>query len=410
MSAISFYLKKSTKKGESVIMLCYQNKGQKFRYSTKMKIDPKNWKGQKVKNQCSDADEINSLLLSYAAAIREIEREALFFKKDYSIDVIKRKFESKIGCLSTENDFFKSYDRFIEQSKPCKSITTVKAYVGTKNKLIEYQLKKREEISFETINSSFYEKFVDYLITDGKYLNNTIGKHIKTLKTFLNYAKEHEFTNATLNLKKFKVIQEEVDIIYLTDSELMKLAGFSGLSETLSNVRDCFCFSCFTGLRFSDLSKLTKQNIKNDYLEIRTEKTKELLKIPLNDFAMEILEKHRGRKDNRPLPAGISNQKTNDYLKEIGEKVGINEIVETENFSGSNKVQTSKYKYELITTHSARRTFVTLALEKGMRAEVVMSMTGHKSYRTFKKYIKITDKVMQNDMKRLWSRPLLKVV
>lgn len=388
-------------------MLTYLRKGEKFRFSTGLKIKDKGWRGNRAKPQYPGSVEINSLLDSYEETIKEIEREAIFLKRDYSINVIKRKFESKIGRLSPENEFFKAYEIFITQNRPTKSPTTIKAYIGTKNKLQEFQEKKRLEVTFEVINNSFYEKFVDFLIEE-KYLNNTIGKHVKTLKTFINYCKDQEICNSQINVKKFKVLQEEVDIVYLTDQELQKIFNLKDLSERLARVRDCFCFGCFTGLRFSDIDSLQHSNIKNDFIELRTHKTKELLKIPLNGYAKEILTRYC--EHDKPLPTGLSNQKVNDSLKDLAELAEINEPIERDNYCGSTRVHFSQPKYELITTHTARRTFVTLALEKGIRAEVVMAMTGHKSYRTFKKYIKITDKIMQSEMIRLWNKPLLKVV
>ena len=110
------------------------------------------------------------------------------------------------------------------------------------------------------------------------------------------------------------------------------------------------------------------------------------------------------------MPTGLTNHKTNAYLKEIGELCTIEDQLSFEQFSGSKKIVTTKQKFEMITTHTARRTFVTLALEKGIRAEVVMAMTGHKNYKSFMKYVKITDKVMEQEMNRVWGKTLLKAV
>jgi integrase len=120
------------------------------------------------------------------------------------------------------------------------------------------------------------------------------------------------------------------------------------------------------------------------------------------------LEKYKGTE--RPLPTGISNQKTNNYLKELCKLAELNEVIHVEKFRGVEKIDIKKEKWEMITCHTARRTFVTLALEKGIRAEIVMAMTGHKSYRTFKKYIRVTDNVMQVEMNRLWNQPVMKAV
>jgi integrase len=410
MATINFYLKKADKKNDCSIMMTYQHRGGKFRYSTRLKVKSSAWKDQRVRNNYIGFSEINSILDEIENSLKAIEREAVFNKQEYSLDVIKRKFFVKLGELTPENDFLKVYDKFIEESTPLRAKGTIQNYKVTKNKLIKFSAAKKCSLNFETIDQNFYEAFLNYMLKDLKHLNNTVGKQIKTLKVFLNYAVEHEYTNVIYNLKKFKAFKEEADIVYLTEVELMKIYRLKNLAQRLTNVRDNFCFACFTGLRFSDINKLRHYHINDDFIEIRAEKTKDNLRIPLNHFAKEILNKYKTSFKVTPLPTGITNQKTNEFLKEIGQLAELNEIVSMEKFNGSNKVIITKSKHELLCTHTARRTFVTLALEKGIRAEVVMAMTGHKDYKTFKRYIKITDKVMQNEMNRVWNKPLLRVV
>ena len=410
MSTINFYLKAATKKDESTIMMTYLFKGQKFRYSTELKVSPSSWRNQRVKANISGWAEINGILDHLSNSLKEIEREALFNKQELTLDQVKNKFLIKIGGVKIKRDFFSVYDHFIQQSKTTKAANTIKAYEGTKRKLLKFSKAKGIEITFKSVNQIFYESFVNYLINDLGFLNNSVGKHIKTIKVFLRYAVEHDLTNETYNFRKFKVFNEDSDIIYLTEEELLRIYNLEDLSDRLKNVRDIFCFACFTGLRFSDLEKLSRSNIKSDFLEVKAEKTKDFIKVPLNNYAMAILSVYKDNLSLKPLPTGISNQKTNEYLKEIGELAKLNELITLEKYRGSKKVIISKPKFNFLSTHTARRTFVTLSLEKGIRAEVVMAMTGHKSYRTFKKYIKITDKVMQNEMNRVWNTPLLKVV
>lgn len=410
MSSINFYLNKPDRKNECPIMLTYQLKGKKFRYWSKLKTNKKGWGDQRIKINYIGASEKNAILDDLENVIKEIEREALFNKKEFSIETVRRKFELKIGELSSAGNFFQVYDKFINDSRPTKSKATIQTYSATKMKLLSFKEDKGYNVDFESINQSFYDAFLNYLIKDLGFLNNTVGKHIKTLKVFLNYAADNEYCTPITHLKKFKVFREEADIIYLTHDELISIYSLNDLSQTLLSVKDNFCFGCFTGLRFSDISKLTNANIKGEYLEIKTEKTKDFIKVPLNYYAKEILKKYQVEFNDNPLPTGISNQKTNKYLKEIGRLAGLEEMNTIEKFNGSKKIITTKPKYALLTSHTARRTFVTLALEKGIRAEVVMAMTGHKNYKTFKKYIKITDKIMQSEMNRFWNNPLLKVV
>ena len=413
MATINFYLRPASKKGVCPIILIYQDRGQHFKYYTRLKVLKTSWNDltQRVKPNYTGFSEINSILDDIENCIKSIEREALFQKKQYTVETIQRKFLLKVGRLTQEGDFFQVYDRFIEESRNVKTPATIQTYEATKGKLTDFMKAKNVAISFEAIDQGFYEAFINYMIGDLKHLNNTVGKHVKTLKVFLGYAKDHEYTNQNYNLKKFKAFSEEADIIYLTEQELMKIFRLKNLPRRLEDVRDNFCFACFTGLRFSDIDKLRNNHIKEDFLEIRTEKTKDSLRIPLNLYAKEILSRYLGYDYDRPLPTGLTNQKTNEYLKEIGEAAELNDLITMEKFSGSNKIIVENQKWQLLTTHTARRTFVTLALEKGIRAEVVMAMTGHKSYKTFKRYIKITDKVMQTEMNRVWNKnPYMRVV
>ena len=412
MAGINFSLKAADKKGECPVYLTYQKNGQKFRYFTKVKVTVNSWNKQRVKPNYIGYSEINSILDDIENTLKEIEREAIFNKKEYSLETVKRKFFLKFGTLtnSNSNDFFNIFDKFISDSRITKTNWTVKGYLSTKSKLEIFSKAKNYPISFESIDFNFYEAFVNYMLKDLGNLNNTVGSYIKNLKVFLGYAIDHEYTSQTYNFKKFKVFSEDADTIYLTEKELMTIYGKDNLVKRLLTVKDVFCFSCFTGLIFSDIDKLNNTHIKDNYLEIKTEKTKDSIRIPLNIYALKILRKYKGKYKERPLPTGLTNQKTNEFLKEIGELSKINDLISFEQFSGSKKVVTTKMKYELITTHTARRTFVTLALEKGIRAEVVMAMTGHKTYKSFMKYIKITDKIMEQEMNRVWGSSLLKAV
>jgi site-specific recombinase XerD len=379
--------------------MSYQDRGKRFRFSTKQKIFASDWKKQRVKSQCYDSVEINGYLDELENTLSAILRKALFNKQNLPLIEVRRRFEQEMGKTS-RRDFFGCFQEFIQSSSTTKKPRTLQAYESTRNRLLDFQTKAKHVVEFDSINLNFYNRFVAYLIGEG-LLNNSVGKHIKVFKTFINYCIDNEITDSKISLKGFKVFNEENDVIHLTNEELMRLYELEGLPKRLQDVRDVFCFASFTGLRFSDIDKLTSSHIKSDFVEIRAEKTKDFIRVPFNSYSRAILEKYKHT--GKPLPTGISNQKTNDYLKEIAELAFIDDIVSVEKFKGAQKVEIRKPKWQMISCHTARRTFVTLALEKGLRAEIVMAMTGHKSYRTFKKYIKVTDNVMKVEMNRLWN-------
>lgn len=339
MAAINFFLKKADKKGQCPIYLTYQKNGQKFRYFTKVKIPSISWHNQRVKPNYTGFAEVNGILDDITNILKEIERESIFNKKDYNLETIKRKFQLKFGSLNNTSDFFNVFDKFIEDNKATKALWTIKGYKGTKQKLLKFSAAKNYPVTFESVDFNFYEAFVNYMLKDLKNLNNTVGGYIKNLKVFLIYAFDHEYTKQVYNLKKFKVFHNESDSVYLTERELMTIYR-KDYSKRLKPVKDIFCFACFTGLRFSDIDKLNNTHIKDNYLEIKTEKTKENVRIPLNDFAKAILSRYQGKCKDKPLPTGMTNQKTNAFLKEIGELAKINDIIRIEQFNGSNRKDT----------------------------------------------------------------------
>lgn len=403
MATINFYLDKPDRKGQSPVFLVYQHKGKKFKYFTKEKVPAKSWANQKVKKNYSFESDVNGNLETLLEAVKKIERDARFLSITISVDYVYEKLIEYLQGGESPNSFYKVCEDYIKASETNKTAGTISIKKATLSRIREFEKEKKYRISFDTLNSDFYERYQKYLIEDLKFLNNTVGNHIKTIKSFMNYATDKGI-NKNLDYKKFKVHSEEADLVYLTEEELLKIYSLELDSTTLVNVRDNFCFACFTGLRFSDLSQLKAENIKDGFIILKTEKTRDTLKIPLNDYAQEILNKYQGVNKNS-LPVCLSIQIVNVHLKQIGFLANIIDPIHIVKYSGAKKIKKTYLKYKLIGTHTARRTFVTLALEKGIRPELVMSMTGHKSYPCFKKYIKITDKVKFVEMNRLWKKP-----
>lgn len=153
MAGINFNLKKADKKGNCPIYLTYQTKGQKFRYYTKLKVPTNGWNGHRVKLNYTGYAEMNGILDDIENTLKQIEREGIFAKKEYSLEIVKKKFFSRFGILNNTNDFFHVYDRFIEYSRATKSIATVKAYSSAKKKILKFSTARNYPISFENIDS-----------------------------------------------------------------------------------------------------------------------------------------------------------------------------------------------------------------------------------------------------------------
>lgn len=411
MATLNFYLKKADKQGLSTILLTYQGSGEKFRYAAKAKVYPAQWieRRQRVKVKAESDNLVNSHLDSLASIISEAERESLLLNHHIDFYYVRERFEERIsGKMKTPKkevlrSFHEDFTQFLNEVKLTKKLWTWKQYKTCHNHLSKFESEVGYKLSFNTLNLDFYHAFVQYLSADLKLLNNSVGSVIKSIKVFLNWATDKQL-NTYLTYKKFKVFKEETEAVSLTEAELIKIYNTEGLTPCYEAVRDLFCFSCFTGLRFSDIYSFKETSIKDGYIEIKTEKTRQFIRIPLSDYAQGILNRNGGM-----LPKPISNQKMNNYLKEIAKICKLNEIIRFIKYRGVQKVETIEPKYNLITTHTARRTFVTLSLEKGMRAETVMSITGHKDYHTFKKYIKLTDQVKMTEMNKIWNNNNLQI-
>jgi integrase len=404
MSAINFYLDKPDRKNQCPILLSYRTQGKRFRYYTKLKIAETSWddKKQEVKRKFHNHQEYNGLLEGYKETLRRIEREALFNKKQLTIDQVKIKFEEATGKHQSSHDFHSLFAEYLEKSKIRKTHGTVKGLYSSYAKVKAFEAKKKYPLSFESINKAFYDAYVEFLIQDCQHLNNSVGRFVKSLKFFMNWATELGY-NKNLEFKKFKVFQEEVDLIYHPDDELRKLLYLTIDKEYLNNVRENYCFACLTGLRFSDISKLQNSNIEGNVIKLWTVKTKDPIIVPLNAYGKEIIDRNANKFPNRPIPPCYSLQKMNVYLKELGQLAELSDKVQTVKYSGSKRIETTKNKHQLISFHAARRTFITLSLEKGMRPEIVMQIVGIKKYETFKRYIKVTENIKVIEMNSKWN-------
>ena len=220
-----------------------------------------------------------------------------------------------------------------------------------------------------------------------------MGKHIKTLKTFLQSATESGLNNnIKFQSKGFKTITSDSDNIALSENELSAISNLDLFyNEKLDKVRDLFLIGANTGLRFSDFSIITPDNIrkvKNGYnLDIIQTKGKGRVIIPLNDTVLSILHKY-----NNQLPKAISNQKFNDYIKEVAQLVDVlHEPFTQIKTRGGIQSEVTSPKWDLVSSHTARRSFATNQYRKGVPSKSIMAITGHQKEESFLKYLKISD-------------------
>lgn len=319
--------------------------------------------------------------------------------KEHIIEKLEDK--STLDSSLTPN-FTDSFQEFIDTSKTSKAQGTIKKYTSTINFIKDFQLYTNYDLTFENINISFYEKFQDYAFEERNTLNNYFGRLIAVIKTFMNWAYERDY-HKNLDFKKFKAISNNTEVIYLTMDELMLLYNYDFESKRLEHVKDFYCFGCFTGLRFSDIKQLKSSNVFKDHIRLNIQKTKSIdHKIPLNNFAKKIIDKYKETL-YEPIPK-ISGQKFNEYIKECCQIVGINKEMNITRYVGQKRIDKVLPKHKLITSHTARKTFVTNSLVLGMKEMVVRNITGHKDEKSFKRYVDIAEDFKQQEMDNTWNK------
>jgi len=412
--------------GTAPVHLVYQIKGQRKYYAVpEIKLLPINWNADDQRavfasiktakeNQNLDISRLltqpeveaaNRNLDGVLNTVRAIEFEFTQRGQPISInDVIgrlKNGTQLVVQESMPETFLFDFLDQYIQDHSATREPGSLAVYKALKNHLLAYQSAHKTKVTFEGIDYAFFQKFQSFLIEKRDLNNTTVAKQLSTVKTFLNYARVQGI-QVSDRYKDFKIKKDTLEVIALTTEEFEKLFTMD-LSENkrLDQVRDIFCFACATGLRYSDLDQLRREHIKGTEIKLTVKKTKEPLTVPLNSYSASILKKYR--KLDRPLPM-ISNQKLNDYVKELCKLAEIDEQIEIVRYRGVKREANTYPKYELIGVHCGRKTFATLSLEKGMSAEEVMSITGHKDYKSFKRYVTITEQRKKAVMAKAWGK------
>jgi hypothetical protein len=412
--------------------ICYS--GKKFKYYIPEKINPKYWNKKtrqaKQTDKFKEYPEFNQRLKDIAS---DISNTLLNYKNQNGgeipnpttfralLDLVIKKKEPEKKKVK---NFFQFFQDFIDQSrsgvrlhpKTGKPISknTLKTYITTFKHLSEFQTKQKNRIDFNTIDLDFYSDYTEFLMK-GKKTNpktgnlvpfnlstNTIGKHIQIIKLIMNEATERGLnTNLSFKSKRFVTVREKSDSIYLNEKEIkeIELLDLSN-DKRLERVRDLFLIGCYTGLRYSDYSILEPEQMKDGFIETTQIKTGEPVVIPIHHTVKRIIEKYNGE-----LPRSISNQKTNQYLKQFGKRTAsLNTNVSITFTKGGVKVIENYRRYELLTSHTARRSFATNEYLAGTPTITIMAITGHKTEKAFLRYIKLTPNEHAKLLKLHWEK------
>lgn len=385
-----------------------------FYISTGRKVDLVDWddNAERVKRGAKDADSINQTIGEFRNCLNEVfARYELLEKRVPTPEEVKTLFRDLAGIESIIEQraitISEAFDEYVN-TKGRQNNWTKASY--QKHEVIKkhfLSVMKRKPINL--ITPKTLQEFIDHLHERG-LRNTTIQKNYRFLKGFLRWAKTKEYYDGKA-LEEFKPRLKGTDgnqkeVIYLTLEELQQLKEYQIPEDKtyLSPARDVFLFCCYTSLRYSDVKALRKSDIRGEAIHVVTQKTVDGLTIELNEPAKAILAKYE--KDDLEKDAALpveSNKKYNDYLKELCKLAGLDTPTRIVYYKGSKRYDEFHPKYELITSHCARRTFVVTALQLGIPAEVIIRWTGHADYEAMKPYIAIVDNLKKREMSKFNS-------
>ncbi|MPM32936.1 Tyrosine recombinase XerC [bioreactor metagenome] len=419
---VIFALESRKKDGKSIVenvpirmRVVYNN--QRVEFTTGYRIDVSKWDAEKqrVKNGCTNklkqtSAEINSDLSNYFTEIQNIFKE--FEVKDEMPTTVQLRevFNLATKKMDTEDNsvqekpvlsFWKVFNEFVSENS--KRNNWANGTLQKFNALKKHIEKWKSEPTMDDFSEKGLSDFADTLYKQD-LKNSTIDKQIGLLKWVLRWSASKNLTsdNAFLNFKpKLKTARKTV--VFLDAQELKQLTDFEIPEDKkyLEKVRDIFLFCCYTSLRYSDVCNLCHSNIKGSYIDIVTIKTNDRIVIEFNDKSKAIYEKYKDFhfEGGKVFPV-ISNQKMNDYLKDLAELAGLDNPVHQTHYKGNERIETILPKYAVLSTHDARRTFICNALSLGIPANVVMKWTGHSDYKAMKPYIDIADDIKASAMSK----------
>jgi integrase len=378
-----------------------------MKYYIGERIHPDHWNKRACRAKETKAfpqfDLFNQRLCHIENVVQDLLIEFKFSGDLCAVDMFRQELNSRISQRNIveekcRKNLFFFIEEFINEAEKLKAVGTVRQYKNTFRLLQDYA-KKVHRLDFHNIDMRFYANFKNYMDREG-HSEAYFSNQIKYIRLFMNEATDRGYNEHVLyRSKKFVCPQVLTDKIYLTSKEVTRIqhTKLSG-AEKLERARDVFIVACHTGLRFSDLVQLQPFNfdLTENILRVRTQKTAALVYIPLSPEVLNICKKYNFR-----LPH-FCNSSFNACIKEIARQAGLVETVELFVAKGNRKVRLTMPKYQLITSHTARRSFATNAFLAGVPNISIMQITGHTTEKAFMRYIRVSG---EDNARRMLRHP-----
>lgn len=404
--SVKFNLNKNKIKKSNIcpIRMQINLKGTKIRLSIGEKVNINHWSSNKQrvnknlkKEPYNFHKEINQKLEQYEIKTKQLYYNCVAKEVPFSRLLIQDHLTNRLDeDLQEKKAFLPAFDEFLRYKKNEHTKSTGKTYRAAKNKLIAYEKYNNVKLTFNDFNDKFFIEFQEYIFNVKNHQTNYFVNLMKKYIAVLNWSFDKGY-HQKIDFRKWKLKEPDPQIIYLTFDELNLLYHCELERDRHIKTRDFLIFQCDTGLRISDLKSLSDANFhiekikhKGKIVETHTlfytsVKTNTKAVLPLTKRAVLIYEKYLLKHKRKIFPC-FSDQKYNEYIKEVGEIVGINKATEKYYYSGSKKTKQVEPKYKFMSSKIGRKTFITLHYLKNGKPKTIMGMAGLSTDKAFNVY------------------------
>jgi site-specific recombinase XerD len=386
--------------------------GERLQIYTKKRIAQYYWNKNKQEIDCkrykNEGVQLNEWLSDLKTDIYKLAQENELNGIRPNISELKKILETKTLSKPTAPNFKQYFNKFLSQQKNSEGHSlkpnTIKKYNGFENHLTAFSNHYKFNLEISRLDKDFLSSFKDFLSQNQKLSDNTVAKYVKAAKTFIKFYINQGLIQS-YDVSQVKSTEKEGEVYVLPIKQILQLQQFDFKSSALNNVRDIFCFMCWTGQRFSDIMSikhddLTKNINDETVWNLITKKTGDSISVPIITYANEILANHK--EGGSPLP-NISNQKMNEHLKSIGKKIEFDNKVRVVKYFDGRKQETHVPFYEVLTTHVARKSYITNSLILGIPERVVREVSGHRDEKSFRRYVSLAENYKTSIIKTAYS-------
>jgi site-specific recombinase XerD len=415
---MNYHLKNKKSAEVTQINLCVRIDGRMFKYSTGKKVNPKNWDFESKRvlkghpNHVALNEYLKKLHVKFDSLVMDSQTKGsvCFETLRNDLDTFRGKKKKVTEKPVEEKLQFQELwtNKWLDSLKPNCAYSTIKKKQYILQSLMQFQKETHYKLTLDNVNDVFAEKFKKWALKaklkNGKSRfnrDNTIHKYLSITKEFMKWCNKRGFTTnrdytnisscKEFYFTPFALEGEDISKLLALDFNTIDLISYGvrpcNVAKTktaLETARDSFVFRCFCGIRFSDYHSLAPNKFKGNRLSLVTQKTATNVAITLPESAFKILLKY-----DYKLPK-LANQEENEQLKLLSKIAGFNEETTITYKRAGDQVSEVKQRWELVTSHTARKTFITNCLRAGIDAYLVMEIVGIKKESTFRRYIQVT--------------------